>query len=137
MIDFLEVIIIRLIIHGQSIWNEYIFIYLHQLILILMDRTNGLFVAIASFSVVFVVVLILPMDANSTSPQPPFEESQESDMISSSIESANMHVSDAMQAIQQNDSAEAMRSLEELQYDLSNINGNVTNLQFTVAAQPP
>jgi hypothetical protein len=137
MIDFLEVIIIRLTIHGLSIWNENIFIYLLQLILILMDRTNGLFVAVASFSVVFVVVLILPMDANSTSPQPPFEESQESDMISSSIESANMHVSDAMQAIQQNDSAEAMRSLEELQYDLSNINGNVTNLQFTVAAQPP
>jgi hypothetical protein len=42
-----------------------------------------------------------------------------------------------MQEIQQNDSAEAMRSLEELQYDLSNINGNVTNLEFTVAAQPP
>jgi hypothetical protein len=43
----------------------------------------------------------------------------------------------AMQAIQQNDSSEAMRALEELQYDLSNINGNVTNLQFTVAAEPP
>lgn len=102
-----------------------------------MDRANGLFVAVVSFSVAFVVVLILPIDANSTSPQPPFEESQEGDMISSSIESANMHINDAMQAIQQNDSAEAMRSLEELQYDLSNINGNVTNLQFTVAAQPP
>ena len=102
-----------------------------------MDWANGLFVAVASFSVAFVLVLILPMDGNSTSPQPPFEESQESDMISSSIESANMHVNDAIQAVQQNDSAEAMRSLEELQYDLSNINGNVTNLQFTVAAQPP
>jgi hypothetical protein len=42
-----------------------------------------------------------------------------------------------MQAIQQNDSSEAMRALEELQYDFSNINGNVTNLQFTVAAEPP
>jgi hypothetical protein len=102
-----------------------------------MDRTNGLFVAVAGFSVAFVVVLILPIYANSTSPQPPFEESQESDMISMSLESANMHVNDAMQEIQQNDSAEAMRSLEELQYDLSNINGNVTNLEFTVAAQPP
>lgn len=102
-----------------------------------MDRAKGFFAAVASFSVAIFVVLILPMYAYSTSPQPPFDESQESDMISSSIESANMHVNDAMQAIQQNDSAEAMRSLEELQYDLSNINGNVTNLQFTVAAQPP
>jgi hypothetical protein len=137
MTDFLEVHIISLAIHEQSVRNENRFIYLLQLILILMDRANGLFVAVASFSVAFVVVLILPMYANSTSPQPPFEESQESDMISSSIESANMHVNDAMQAIQQNNSAEATRSLEELQYDLSNIDGNVTNLQFSVAAQPP
>lgn len=137
MTDFLEVHIISLEIHEQSVRNENRFIYLLQLILILMDRANGLFVAVVSFSFAFIVVLILPMYANSTSPQPPVEESQESDMISSSIESANMHVDDAMQAIQQNDSAEAMRSLEELQYDLSNINGNVTNLQFSVAAQPP
>lgn len=137
MTDFLEVHIISLEIHEQSVRNENRFIYLLQLILILMDRANGLFVAVVSFSFAFIVVLILPMYANSTSPQPPVEESQESDMISSSIESANMHVNDAMQAIQQNDSAEAMRSLEELQYDLSNINGNVTNLQFSVAAQPP
>jgi|SRR5262245_26293057 len=137
MIDFLEVHIISLAIREQTVRNENRFIYLLQLILILMDRANGLFVAVVSFSVAFIVVLILPMYANSTSPQPPVEESQESDMISSSIESANMHVNDAMQAIQQNDSAEAMRSLEELQYDLSNINGNVTNLQFSVAAQPP
>ena len=137
MIDFLEVHIISLAIREQTVRNENRFIYLLQLILILMDRANGLFVAVVSFSVAFIVVLILPMYANSTSPQPPVEESQESDMISSSIESANMHVNDAMQAIQQNDSAEAMKSLEELQYDLSNINGNVTNLQFSVAAQPP
>ena len=137
MTDFLEVHIISRAIHEQSVRNENRFIYLLQLILILMDRANGLFVAVVSFSVAFILVLILPMYANSTSPQPPVEESQESDMISSSIESANMHVDDAMRAIQQNDSAEAMRSLEELQYDLSNINGNVTNLQFSVASQPP
>ena len=103
-----------------------------------MDPVKGLSAAVACCSVaIVVVVLILPMYAYSTSPQPPFDESQESDMISNSMESANLHVEDAMRAIQQNDSAEAMRSLEELQYDLSNINGNVTNLQFTVAAEPP
>ncbi len=102
-----------------------------------MNWAKGLFAAVVSCSVAIVVVLFIPMYVYSTSPQPPFEESQESDMILSSIESANMHVNDAMQALQQNDSAEAMRSLEELQYDLSNINGNVTNLQFTVAAEPP
>jgi hypothetical protein len=84
-----------------------------------------------------VMALNSPMYVYSTSPQPPFDESQESDMISSSIENANLHVENAMQAIQQNDSSAAMRYLEELQYDLSNINGNVTNLLFTVSAQPP
>jgi hypothetical protein len=102
-----------------------------------MDRVQGLFAAVASCSIPIVLLLISTMDAYSTSPQPPFDESQESDMISTSIESANLHVEDAMQAIQQNDSSEAMRALEELQYDLSNINGNVTNLQFTVTAEPP
>jgi hypothetical protein len=102
-----------------------------------MDRLQGLFAAVASCSIPIVLLLISTMDAYSTSPQPPFDESQESDMISTSIESANLHVEDAMQAIQQNDSSEAMRALEELQYDLSNINGNVTNLQFTVTAEPP
>ncbi|MGH9964658.1 MAG: hypothetical protein ACRD5E_07515 [Nitrososphaeraceae archaeon] len=102
-----------------------------------MDRVQGLFAAVASCSIPIILLLILTMDAYSTSPQPPFDESQESDLISTSIESANLHVEDAMQAIQQNDSSEAMRALEELQYDLSNINGNLTNLQFTVTAEPP
>jgi hypothetical protein len=102
-----------------------------------MDRVQGLFAAVASCSFPIVLLLISTMDAYSTSPQPPFDESQESDMISTSIESANLHVEDAMQAIQQNDSSEAMRALEELQYDISNINGNLTNLQFTVTAEPP
>jgi len=102
-----------------------------------MDRVQGLFAAVASCSIPIILLLISTMDAYSTSPQPPFDESQESDLISTSIESANLHVEDAMQAIQQNDSSEAMRALEELQYDLSNINGNVTNLQFTVTAEPP
>lgn len=102
-----------------------------------MNRARGLFAGVASCCVAIVAVLILPLYAYSTSPQPPFDESQESDMISSSIDSANMHVNDAMQAIQQNNSLQAMKSLEELQYDLSNINGNLTNLQFTVSAEPP
>jgi hypothetical protein len=113
------------------------FIYLLQLILVLMDRTGKLFAGVAGCSVAIIIGLILPMYVYSTSPQPPLDESQETDLISSSIESANTHVNDAMQAIQQNNSVEAMKYLEELEYDLSNINGNVTNLQFTVSAEPP
>jgi hypothetical protein len=105
-------------------------------ILIGMYQILKLFVAVSCF-IVLVSALNSPMYVYSTSPQPLFDESQESDMISSSIESANLHRKDAMQALQQNDSASAMRYLEELEYDLSNINGNITNLLFTVSAQPP
>lgn len=114
------------------------FIYFTSLsFFIIMIQVLKLFGAVVSCFIAPVVALISPMYVYSTSPQPPFDESQESDMISSSIESGNLHVEDAMRAIQQNDSAAAMRYLEELQYDLSNINGNVTNLIFTVSAQPP
>jgi hypothetical protein len=104
--------------------------------LIGMYQILKLFAAVSCF-IVLVSALNSSVYVYSTSPQPPFDESQESDMISSSIESANLHRKDAMQALQQNDSASAMRYLEELEYDLSNINGNITNLLFTVSAQPP
>jgi hypothetical protein len=65
-----------------------------------------------------------------TSPQPPFTESQESEAISSLINSAN-------QAVQDNNSTETLRLLSELRSDIADINGNVTNLIFSVAAQPP
>lgn len=102
-----------------------------------MCRIQKWFVAIVCSSIFLAMAFISPMYVYSTSPQPPFDETQESEMISTSIESANSHVEDAMEAIQQNDPTEAMRSLEELQYDLANIKSNVTNLLFTVTAQPP
>ena len=102
-----------------------------------MHQILKLFAFVTCCFMALVTALNSPMYVYSTSPQPPFDESQESDMISSSIENANLHIENAMRAIQQNDSSAAMRYLEELQYDLSNINGNVTNLLFTVSVQPP
>lgn len=102
-----------------------------------MCQIQRWFAAIVCSSIFLGMVLISPMYVYSTSPQPPFDETQESDMISTSIENANAHVKNAMEAIQQNDPTEAMRSLEELQYNLANIKSNVTNLLFTVTAQPP
>lgn len=93
--------------------------------------------ATVGYLIPVLVDLIPPSYVYSSSPQPPFDETQESNMISTTIETANLHVQDVMRAIQQNDSSGAMRYLEELQYDLSNINSNVTNLLFTVTSEPP
>jgi hypothetical protein len=72
-----------------------------------------------------------------SSPQPPFTESDYSDAVSLSINNANITIDEAIQAVQDNNSTETLRLLSEMRSDLANINGNVTNLIFSVAAQPP
>jgi hypothetical protein len=72
-----------------------------------------------------------------SSPQPPFTESDYSDAVSLSINNANITIDEAIQAVQDNNSTETLRLLSEIRSDLADINGNVTNLIFSVAAQPP
>ena len=72
-----------------------------------------------------------------TSPQPPLTESDYSDAISLSITNANHAIDEAIQAVQDNNSTETLQLLSELRSDIADINGNVTNLIFSVAAQPP
>jgi hypothetical protein len=72
-----------------------------------------------------------------TSPTTPFTESDYSDAVSLSITNANLTIDEAIQAVQDNNSTETLQLLSELRSDLVDINGNVTNLIFSVAAQPP
>ena len=72
-----------------------------------------------------------------TSPQPPLTESDYSDSISLSITNANQAIDEAIQAVRDNNSTETLQLLTELRSDLADINSNVTNLIFSVAAQPP
>jgi hypothetical protein len=72
-----------------------------------------------------------------SSPTTPFTESDYSDAVSLSITNANLTIDEAIQAVQDNNSTETLRLLSELRSDLVDINGNVTNLIFSVAAQPP
>jgi hypothetical protein len=72
-----------------------------------------------------------------SSPTTPFTESDYSDAASLSITNANLTIDEAIQAVQDNNSTETLQLLSELRSDLADINGNVTNLIFSVAAQPP
>jgi hypothetical protein len=72
-----------------------------------------------------------------TSPTTPFTESDYSDAVSLSITNANLTIDEAIQAVQDNNSTETLQLLSELRSDIADINGNVTNLIFSVAAQPP
>ena len=92
----------------------------------LLFTTTGLII----FQVLFPSVF-------ASSPQPPFTESDYSDAVSLSINNANLTIDEAIQAVQNDNSTETLQLLSELRSDLADINGNVTNLIFEVAAQPP
>ncbi|HEU4824614.1 MAG TPA: hypothetical protein VFS97_14415 [Nitrososphaeraceae archaeon] len=98
-----------------------------------MILVSGLFFATAGL----IVYQVVFPSVFATSPQPPFTESQESEAISSLITTANLTIDEAIQAVQDNNSTETLRLLSELRSDIADINGNVTNLIFSVAAQPP
>ena len=72
-----------------------------------------------------------------SSPTTPFTESDYSDAVSLSITNANLTIDEAIQAVQDNNSTETLQLLSELRSDIADINGNVTNLIFSVATQPP
>jgi hypothetical protein len=92
----------------------------------LLITTTGLII----FQVLFPSVF-------ASSPQPATTEPQENEAISSLITNANFTIDEAIQAVRDNNSTETLRLLSELRSDLADINGNVTNLIFSVAAQPP
>ena len=104
-----------------------------------MIKLERILIIILSCSITSLSLFAFYMDISvyASSPQPPFTESQESMMISSSIKNANMHIDEAIKAVQHNNSTQALSLLSQLRTDISNINGNVTNLIFTVSAQPP
>ena len=69
-----------------------------------------------------------------TSPTTPLTESDYNEAISLLITDANLTIDEAIQAVQDNNSTETLPLLSELRSDINDINGNVTNLIFSVAA---
>jgi hypothetical protein len=98
--------------------------------LILLDKLLFPTTSLIIFQVLFPSVF-------ASSPQPQFTESDYSDAVSLSINNANLTIDEAIQAVQNGNSTETLQLLSELRSDLADINGNVTNLIFSVAAQPP
>jgi hypothetical protein len=84
-----------------------------------------------------VIFQVLFPSVFASSPQPPFTESDYSDAVSLSINNANLTIDEAIQAAQNDNSTEILQLLSEIRSDLADIDGNVTNLIFSVAAQPP
>ena len=59
------------------------------------------------------------------------------DKLLSLIDTATGHVNQTTTAIESGNSTMALRLLDEIRTDLNNINGNLTNLIFSVSQTPP
>ena len=91
----------------------------------------------ATLSITGFSVQVLFPSVLATSPTTPLTESDYNEAISLLITNANLTIDEAIQAVQDNNSTETLLLLSELRSDINDINGNVTNLIFSVAAQPP
>jgi hypothetical protein len=57
--------------------------------------------------------------------------------ISALIQSASQHVNETAKAIENGNSTEALALLAQIPAELNNINGNITDLIFSVSKTPP
>ena len=98
-------------------------------------KKNPVF-AFTMFSVLFLVVTIMTHYASATqnSIEP---EDIDVDKLLSLIDTATGHVNQTTKAIESGNSTMALRLLDEIRTDLNNINGNLTNLIFSVSQTPP
>jgi uncharacterized membrane protein len=97
---------------------------------------KNLVFAFTIFSVLFLVVTILTHYAsasqNTTAP-----EDIDVEKLSSLIDTATQHVNETAEAIESGNSTVALELLVQIRTDLNNINGNLTNLIFSVSQTPP
>jgi hypothetical protein len=64
-------------------------------------------------------------------------EDVSADDISALIQSATQHVNETAEAIESGNSTVALELLAQIRTDLNNINGNMTDLIFSVSKTPP
>lgn len=64
-------------------------------------------------------------------------EDIEAEDISALIQSASQYVNETAKAIESGNSTEALELLAQIRAELNNINGNITDLIFSVSEMPP
>ena len=87
-----------------------------------------------SWYFLFWVLLLIPQ--LQMSPQQ-MERDIEAQDISALIQSASQYVNETAKAIESGNSTEALELLAQIRAELNNINGNITDLIFSVSETPP
>jgi hypothetical protein len=94
----------------------------------------------SAYAIVLLVFLSLGFAYNSLASEATsteVTEDIEAQDISALIQSASQYVNETQKAIENGNSTEALELLAQIRAELNNINGNITELIFSVSQTPP
>ena len=105
-----------------------------------MLRPTNIVISVFAHAIIFLVFFTLESaDYSSASEQTSTDvtEDIEAQNISALIQSASQYVNETAMAIESGNSTEALELLTQIRAELNNINGNITELIFSVSETPP
>jgi hypothetical protein len=105
-----------------------------------MLRPTNTLVSVFAHAIIFLVFFTLGLayysSASEVASPGPTEDIEVED-VSALIQSTAQHVNETVKAIESGNSTMALELLAQIRIDLNNINGNVTDLTFSVSETPP
>ena len=105
-----------------------------------MLRPTNIVISVFAHAIIFLVFFILGFayytSASDVASTDGTEDIEAQD-ISALIQSALQYVNETAKAIESGNSTEALELLAQIRAELNNINGNITDLIFSVSETPP
>ena len=104
-----------------------------------MLRPTNTVISVFAHAIIFLVFFILGFASYSSASDVASTDGEdiEAQDISALIQSASQYVNETAKAIESGNSTEALELLALIRAELNNINGNITDLIFSVSETPP
>lgn len=104
-----------------------------------MLRPTNNVISVFANAIIFLVFFILGFASYSSASDVASTDGEdiEAQDISALIQSASQYVNETAKAIESGNSTEALELLAQIRAELNNINGNITDLIFSVSETPP
>jgi hypothetical protein len=104
-----------------------------------MLRPTNNVISVFAHAIIFLVFFILGFASYSSASDVASTDGEdiEAQDISALIQSASQYVNETAKAIESGNSTEALELLAQIRAELNNINGNITDLIFSVSETPP
>lgn len=104
-----------------------------------MLRPTNNVISVFAHAIIFLVFFTLGFASYSSASDVASTDGEdiEAQDISALIQSASQYVNETAKAIESGNSTEALELLAQIRAELNNINGNITDLIFSVSETPP